>query len=94
MKITYASITNHNGAHVLAEGLAALEAGATSLDFSGVQRCDTTALACILAWRRRAQARGTPLTLEAVPANLDSLARLCGIETLLRMHPAQPQAQA
>lgn len=83
MKLPADAITNLNAGAVLAAGAAAIGAGDCTIDFSGVRRCDTAALACVLAWMRLAQASGRQLALVAVPRELLSLARLCGVEALI-----------
>ncbi len=83
MKIQAEALTNLNAGAVLAAGAAAIRGGDCTIDFSGVGRCDTAALACVLAWMRLAQAGGRRLALLAVPRDLLSLARLCGVEALV-----------
>lgn len=83
MKLAYASITNLNAAQVLREGAAAIGTGDSRIDFSAVQRCDSSAVACVLAWLRDAQAAGRRLELVALPRDLLSLAKLYGVEALL-----------
>jgi phospholipid transport system transporter-binding protein len=83
MKITQDSITNRNSASIVAAGTAAIDAGDASIDFSAVRRCDTAAVACVLAWIRSAQARRKALALVAVPADLVSLAKLYGVDHLI-----------
>ena len=83
MKLQTEAITNLNAGVVLAAGTAAIRGGDCTIDFSAVARCDTAALACVLAWMRLAQAGGRRLALVAVPRDLLSLARLCGVEGLI-----------
>jgi phospholipid transport system transporter-binding protein len=52
-------------------------------DFSGVTRVDSSALALLLAWLRRAKTRGSAVELRALPESLLSLAQLYGVDTLL-----------
>jgi phospholipid transport system transporter-binding protein len=63
--------------HLLAAGEAAIGAGATLFDLSGVGRMDSSALSLLLALRRRAA--GKVLQFRHVPESLTSLARLYGI---------------
>jgi phospholipid transport system transporter-binding protein len=65
---------------LLAEGEAAIDAGATIFDLSGVGRMDSSALSLLLALRRRAA--GKTLQFRNVPDSLTSLARLYGIADL------------
>jgi phospholipid transport system transporter-binding protein len=83
MKLQTDAITNLNATRVVAEGDAAMRAGDFVIDFSTVVRCDTAAVACVLAWLRSAQAHGRKLELRAVPADLRSLARLYNVEQLI-----------
>ena len=54
------------------------------VDCSGLVHVDSSALAVLLALQRRALAERAPLTFVAMPAALDSLAQVYGIETLLK----------
>ena len=60
-----------------------------TIDFSGVTGVDSSAVALLLEWRRRAQQRGKTLTYVNLPANLLALARLYGVAELI-----QPAATA
>lgn len=57
--------------------------GSGIVDFSGLAHADSSALAVLLALRRRAVAERAPITFVAMPAVLASLARVYGIEALL-----------
>ena len=83
MKLQTDRITNLNAGTVVEAGAAAIRGGDCTIDFSGVQRCDTAALACVLAWTRIAQAAGRKLSLIAVPRDLVSLSQLYGVDHLL-----------
>ena len=83
MKIDTDTITNQNATQVLQMGQSALLAGDCVIDFSGVLRCDTAAVACVLAWLRAAHANGKKLQLVAVPKELQSLATLYGVKALV-----------
>jgi len=83
MKLPTDTITNANAAHIVAQGEAAIRAGDLEIDFSGVVRCDTAAVACVLAWMRVAQAGGRKLVLRALPKDLVSLAKLYNVEALI-----------
>jgi phospholipid transport system transporter-binding protein len=48
-----------------------------------VRAADSSALALMLAWQRRAQAQGRKLSFVNVPANVDALARLYGVDGLI-----------
>jgi phospholipid transport system transporter-binding protein len=53
------------------------------VDFSGLAHADSSALAVLLALKRRAAAEHAPLQFVAMPAVLQSLARVYGIEAVL-----------
>ena len=61
----------------------ALPAGDLVLDFSGVTRVDSSALALLLAWLRRSKARKSAVELRAPPESLLAFARLYGVDALL-----------
>lgn len=83
MKIGIDTISNQNAMQVVEAGQSAILAGDCVIDFSGVRRCDTAAVACVLAWMRTAHAHGRKLQLLAVPAELQSLAKLYGVLPLI-----------
>lgn len=83
MKVETGRITNENAAALLAQGLTAIRAGDAAFDLSAVKECNSAAVAMVLAWQRAAQARGTALELNGIPANLSSLAKLYGVEPLI-----------
>jgi phospholipid transport system transporter-binding protein len=68
---------------VLAEGRTRAAAGDLQLDLSAVTEADSAALALLLDWLRVAHAAGHTLTVSGLPAGLESLAALYGIDTLL-----------
>lgn len=53
------------------------------VNLRGLVHADSSALAVLLALKRRAASERIPLSFEAVPAKLDSLARVYGVEPLL-----------
>ena len=67
---------------LLIEGSAAVAAGQTEVDLAAVTECDSSLLACLLAWRRKAAERGATLTVKNVPENLGRIAHLYGVEAL------------
>lgn len=83
MKLDVESLTTLNAARVAELGRRAIAAGDARIDFSGVARCDSTAIACILAWLRAARAAGRTLELVGLPEDLASLARLYGVDGLI-----------
>lgn len=77
---TPATGLNHqNISQQLALGIAAIEAGQTSIDFSQTNSIDSSAVACLLAWKRHAQQRGVQLEFRQLPASLSNLIALYGV---------------
>jgi phospholipid transport system transporter-binding protein len=54
-----------------------------TIDFSGITEVDSSAVALLLEWRRRAIARGKALAFVNLPANLLALAELYGVTELI-----------
>jgi ABC-type transporter Mla MlaB component len=50
-----------------------------------VTEVDTAVIALLLEWQRQAVARGGRLVFSGVPADIDSLARLYGVDRLLAL---------
>ncbi len=67
----------------LDQGCAAIRAGETVFDLGGVKTADSSGVALLLAWQRKAQALNQRLTYINVPQNLDTLANLYGVSDLL-----------
>jgi len=63
-------------------GQAAVAGGENEVDLGAVSECDSSLLACVLAWRRAAQARGAVLVVRNAPENLGRIAHLYGVEEL------------
>lgn len=75
---------NHNNiAQQLAQGIEAIDAGQTVLEFNQTKSVDSSAVACLLAWKRRAQQRGAQLEFKHLPANLTNLIALYGVTEFL-----------
>lgn len=73
---------------VLGQGVAAIKAGQTVFDLGAVKVADSSAVAVLLEWKRAARKAGTALSFVNVPAGLQSLAALYGVDTLLVESPA------
>ena len=71
-----------DAAGVMQAGDAAVTAGETQIDLAAVTQSDSSLLACLLAWRRTAQAAGTRLAVLNPPTGLRGLAALYGVEAL------------
>jgi phospholipid transport system transporter-binding protein len=83
MKFDVDTITVANGRRVLEAGLGAIAAGDCQLDLSAVGRCDTAAVACVLAWTRAARASGASIAWLGVPLDLLNLCRLYRVQALI-----------
>ncbi len=83
MQIAEETITHANASRLLELGVAAIESGDALIDLSHVQRCDSSAVALLLAWRREAKTRAVALKFTGVPADLGSLASLYGVDELI-----------
>jgi phospholipid transport system transporter-binding protein len=68
---------------VLGQGIAAIKAGQTVIDLAAVKVADSSAVAVLLAWKRAARSAGTALSYANVPAGLQSLAALYGVDDFL-----------
>lgn len=55
-----------------------------TIDFAAVSAVDSSAVALLLEWRRRALARNKQLTFVNLPANLLALADLYGVTELIQ----------
>lgn len=81
--LSFDALTFETGRAALEQGYEAIRAGQTVFDLSAVHTADSSSVALLLAWQRRALAAGQSLAYVNVPANIDSLANLYGVETLL-----------
>lgn len=73
---------------VLGQGIAAIKAGQTVIDLGAVKVADSSAVAVLLAWKRAARSAGAALSYVNVPAGLQSLAALYGVDEFLVQSPA------
>ncbi|MDF3082274.1 STAS domain-containing protein [Burkholderia sola] len=78
-----ASLTVASAKTALADGLARIGAGATTVDCAALAQFDSSALAVLLAWQRAAKARGAALGILNLPPKLASLARAYGVDALI-----------
>ena len=89
--LTFDTLTFQNARVVLEQGCAAIRAGETEIDLSAIQAADSSAVAVLLAWQRIARKQGTPLAYLNIPAGLQSLADVYGVDSLLGCSPADLQ---
>lgn len=76
-------ITLANVAGILEEGRRHLEEGVRAVDLGEVSEMDSSLLALMLAWLREAKSRGRELAFTNLPASLQTIARLYGVEGLI-----------
>ena len=81
--ITADEVLFPQAAKLLARGLKAIEMGETEIDLSQATTCDSSLLACILAWRRAAERAGNTLKIRHPPTNLLRLAELYRIHRFI-----------
>jgi phospholipid transport system transporter-binding protein len=81
--LSFDALTFPTARAALEQGCEAIRAGQTVFDLSAVQSADSSGVAVLLAWQRMARAAGQSLSYVNVPASIDSLATLYGVETLL-----------
>ena len=60
-----------------------LAVSASEVDLAGVTRADSAGLALLIAWTRARNSTGKPIRFTHVPAQLLSIARVCGLEDIL-----------
>ncbi len=68
---------------MLVQGLRALPGASVVVDASALQRFDSSALAVLLELRRESLAQGKSLTIASMPAQLQDLAKVYGIDALI-----------
>lgn len=85
------ALTVQNAKAVLAQGHKAIKAGHTVFDLGTVQVADSSAVAVLLEWKRAARTAGATLSYINLPASLQSLAALYGVDAFLVESPANLQ---
>ena len=85
------TLTVINATAALDQGLAAIQAGQTVFDLGTVKTADSSAVAVLLAWKRAARKSGAALSYVNLPASLQSLAALYGVDAFLVESPANLQ---
>ena len=61
-----------------------------SIDLAGVTRSDSAGLALLIEWLREAEQLGKTITFLNMPAQLQSIARVCGLDGILPADMAAP----
>lgn len=82
MHIDTEQITIAQVAAIKSDVIRAIDAGDDTLDFSGVSRVDSSAVALVLFAKRYACEKAMELKLVGVPPSFYKLALLYGLETL------------
>jgi phospholipid transport system transporter-binding protein len=77
------ALTFETAQAALEQGCAAIRAGETVFDLGGVRAADSSGVALLLAWQRRAREAGQRLIFINVPGNIDALTQLYGLDGLL-----------
>ena len=77
------ALTFQTAPAALEQGAQAIRAGETVFDLGGVKAADSSGVAMLLAWQRRAQKAGQRLSFINVPENVRTLAALYGVDSLL-----------
>jgi phospholipid transport system transporter-binding protein len=77
-----------NARAMLAQALKREPEGPVVIDASGLQQFDTSVIALLLECERLAQSWGKGFGVRNVPVKLASLAKLYGVDSLLRFDPA------
>jgi len=65
-----------------------------SIDLGGVTRSDSAGLALLIEWLRESERLGKTITFLNMPAQMQSIARVCGLEGILRADKAAPPPPA
>jgi phospholipid transport system transporter-binding protein len=86
-----APITMATASAALALGAAALDAGEAAFSLDQLAGSDSSALAVLLSWQRRAVHHAVALRFIDIPAEMVNFARLYGIEDFL---PGFPKSAA
>ncbi len=76
-------LTVGNAKAALAQGIAAIKAGQTVFDLASIKTADSSAVAVLLEWKRAARKAGASLFFVNLPASLQSLAALYGVDAFL-----------
>lgn len=81
------TLTVQNAKAALALGVAAIKAGQGVFDLGAIKIADSSAVAVLLEWKRAARKAGVSLSYVNVPASLQSLAVLYGVDGFLVESP-------
>jgi phospholipid transport system transporter-binding protein len=76
-------LTFQTATAALEKGFAAIRSGQTVFDLKSITLADSSGVALLLAWQRRARAAGQPLSYVNMPASLATLANLYGVSEMV-----------
>ena len=65
-----------------------------SIDLAGVTRSDSAGLALLIEWLRESERQGKTITFLNMPPQMQSIARVCGLEGILPADKAAPPPPA
>jgi phospholipid transport system transporter-binding protein len=65
-----------------------------SIDLAGVTRSDSAGLALLIEWLRESEKLDKTITFLNMPAQMQSIARVCGLDGILPADTAAPPPQA
>jgi phospholipid transport system transporter-binding protein len=65
-----------------------------SIDLAGVTRSDSAGLALLIEWLRESEQLGKTITFLNMPAQMQSIARVCGLDGILPADTAAPPPSA
>jgi phospholipid transport system transporter-binding protein len=65
-----------------------------SIDLAGVTRSDSAGLALLIEWLRESEQLGKTITFLNMPAQMQSIARVCGLDGILPADTAVPPPPA
>lgn len=84
--LTLDALTFQTARAALEQGAQAIQAGETVFDLAGIKSADSSGVALLLAWQRRAQKAGQRLIFINMPENVRTLTALYGVDALLSQH--------
>jgi phospholipid transport system transporter-binding protein len=87
-------ITMASAESLVQEGRRMFEGGEVTVDLGGVSEADSAALSLLLQWVRDATGKGRRMSFTNLPAGLQSLAVLYGVNELFPTLPSSNDASA
>ncbi|MEO7497302.1 MAG: STAS domain-containing protein [Massilia sp.] len=85
------ALTFQSARAALEQGRVAIGAGQTVFDLGAVKQADSSGVAVLLGWQRAARAAGAQLSFVNLPASLQSLTTLYGVDEFIAASPADLQ---